>query len=127
MNLEQFKILTDEGIDPEVIDHLRTLGWDVLDAVHAGLLGRTDLDVLRTATADSRVVMTHDGDFGQLAIAGGEPIVGILRLRPGHIRSVFTIATIDAVIAAVIDLEAPFIIVARRNSAHEVTIRVRQL
>jgi predicted nuclease of predicted toxin-antitoxin system len=34
-------------------------------------------------------VLTRDGDFGTLAIHAGEPVTGIVYLRPGHISALF--------------------------------------
>ena len=61
-----------------------------------------------------------------MAIVQQEPIIGILFIRPGHILPEFTIATLDVLLNANIDVRPPFIIVAQR-SAKGVTIRVRQL
>jgi hypothetical protein len=43
-------------------------------------------------------VVTHDADFGTLAILQNEPLVGIVYLRPGHIDAQFTVATFQAVL-----------------------------
>jgi predicted nuclease of predicted toxin-antitoxin system len=40
----------------------------MLDVVEAGLQGSTDVDLLRLAAEQKRVVVTHDADFGTLAI-----------------------------------------------------------
>jgi predicted nuclease of predicted toxin-antitoxin system len=85
MKLREFPLLTDENLDAEVVASLRQFGFDVLDVVEAGLQGSTDVDLLRLATAQGRVVITHDADFGTLAINQNEPLVGLVFLRPGHI------------------------------------------
>ena len=43
----------------------------------------TDREMLLRASADSRFMLTHDADFGKLAIQMGEPYYGIIHLRPG--------------------------------------------
>ena len=126
MKLAQFKLLTDENIHCEVVALLRQRGFDVLDVAEEGLFGTTDVDLLRRAVSENRVVVTHDRDFGTLAILGGEPIVGIVYLRPGHIAPDFTMETIDAALSALHDLSPPFIVVVQRKNGH-VTMRVRQL
>jgi predicted nuclease of predicted toxin-antitoxin system len=85
MTLHDFALLTDENLDPEVVEYLRHDGFDVLDVREAGLAGNSDVTVLRRATLMHRVVITQDSDFGTLAIASGEPITDIVFLRPGHI------------------------------------------
>jgi hypothetical protein len=57
---------------------LRDRGFDVLDAVAAGLFGATDVQLLRRAFSEDRVVVTHDRDFGTLAVLAGEPLLGIV-------------------------------------------------
>jgi predicted nuclease of predicted toxin-antitoxin system len=126
VKLREFGLLTDENVDPDVVAHLRQIGFDVCDVCETGLQGSTDLDLLRRAVAGRRVVVTHDADFGTLAMLQGEPTVGIVYLRPGHIDPQFTIEMLQAVMRADPDVESPFVLVARRTDA-TVTIRVRRL
>ena len=126
MKLDQYKLLADENIDQGVVQFLRDRGFDVIHVAEAGLYGATDVDLLRRAVSEDRVVVTHDRDFGTLAVFAGEPIVGIVYLRPGHIESRFTIETIDVVLKQQPDLASPFILVVERRNSH-VSMRVRQL
>jgi predicted nuclease of predicted toxin-antitoxin system len=41
------------------------------------------------------VIITHDKDFGTLSIVRGEPMIGIIFLRPGHIDPKFTQETLE--------------------------------
>lgn len=124
MNLRSFPLLTDENIHPWVTAILRGLGFDVLDVKETLGQGRTDREVLEAACNDGRVVVTHDRDFGQLAVAGGEEITGILYLRPGNIDPTFVEKMLHTLLAQDLDLTPPFIIVAERSS-NDVRIRVR--
>jgi predicted nuclease of predicted toxin-antitoxin system len=126
MKLRDFPLLTDENLDAEVVASLRKLGFDVRDVVESGLRGSSDVDLLRLAAEQKRVVVTHDADFGTLAIRQNEPLIGLVYLRPGHIDSQFTIETIQTVLSADPDLLPPFVLVAKRIS-NKVTIRIRQL
>ncbi len=126
MNLRGFRFLTDENIHPEVASFLRAQGCDVLDTKEAGLAGADDLTLIRRATAEGRVILTHDSDFGTLAIAAAEPATGIVYLRPGHIRPDFTIQALIAVFECELDLSVPFLIVAQRTPTG-VRLRVRRL
>ena len=85
-----------------------------------------DADLLGRAVAQSRLILTHDSDFGTLAVRLGQPVIGIVYLRPGHIDADFTIATLQAVFDAQIEVQPPFLLVARRSGI-DVHIRVRQL
>lgn len=126
MKVPKFRLLTDENIDPEVVAYLRQCGFDVFDVCESGLQGTTDVVLIRCAVADNRAIITHDQDFGTLAILGGEPIVGIVFLRPGHIDAQFTIDSIKALLTVNPDVTPPFLVVVKRTGTN-VTIRVRQL
>jgi predicted nuclease of predicted toxin-antitoxin system len=126
LRLEDFGLLTDENIHPEVVESLRQRGLDVLDVKESGLIGSSDLILLRRSVAENRVVLTHDSDFGQLAVASIEPLVGIVYLRPGHIDPVFTLDTLTVLFDQVPELTSPFILVAERT-AQRVKIRLRRL
>lgn len=126
MRLREFRLLTDENVHPEVIDWLRMTGFEVKTSFEAGLLGRDDSQVLRLASTEQRVVLTHDRDFGELAIARQEPILGVVYLRPGHVQASFTIGSLDVLLAKDPEVNAPFIVVVQRDGEH-VRIRIRNL
>jgi predicted nuclease of predicted toxin-antitoxin system len=126
MNLRQYTFLADENVHIDVIIHLRSQGLNVISVKDIGLIGEDDLNILRKANSEQRAIITHDSDFGTLAILSGEPVIGILYLRPGHINPIFTIGTLNVLFDQEIDVEQPFIIVAERTGK-DVKIRVRKL
>jgi predicted nuclease of predicted toxin-antitoxin system len=126
LKLRDFPLLTDENLDPDVVAHLRQLGFDVLDVVESGLQGSADVDLLQLAKSQGRIVVSHDADFGKLAILQNEPLIGVVYLRPGHIDPQFTVATIQAVLSLDPDVSPPFILVTKRTG-NRVTVRVRAL
>lgn len=126
MKLNDFAFLTDENIDPDVVAFLRSQGFDVYDVAEAGRCGSTDAALMRLAQQENRIIITHDSDFGTLAIRTGEPVVGILYLRPGHIDSTFSIQTLQTVLETNLEIQPPFIIVAK-HKGEDVTIRIRPL
>ena len=126
MKLLNFGLLTDENIDPDVVAFLRRQGFDIWDVCDNGMQGSTDLVLLKQAVTDNRVIVTHDSDFGKLSILQGEPLIGLVFLRPGHINPRFTIETIETVLAANPDVAVPFILVAKRTG-NTVAIRIRHL
>jgi predicted nuclease of predicted toxin-antitoxin system len=91
MKIRDFGLLTDENLDPAVVLWLRQAGFDVFDVCEQGLQGSSDLALLQLAVTQNRLIVTHDSDFGTLAILQGEPVVGLLYLRPGHIDPQFTV------------------------------------
>lgn len=126
MKLRQFSLLTDENVDPDVVAGLRGLGFDVLDAVESGRAGTSDVELLRWAKSQGRVIVTHDADFGTLAVLQNEPLVGVVYLRPGHIDAQFTLGTIQALLKKDLELTPPFVLVARRSGS-QVKMRLRVL
>jgi len=126
LRLHEFPILADENVHRDVVRYLRERGCDVLDVRETGWIGAEDAVLLEAAYSQHRVVITHDADFGSLAIASLKPIVGVVFLRPGHMDPLFTIGTLRVLFERNLDLAPPFIVVARRTD-REVSIRVRPL
>lgn len=85
MQLNEFALLTDENIDPVVVDYLRKTGFDVLDVKEQGWSGRKDDELLTTATTQNRVIVTHDSDFGTLVFRMNTPPIGLA--ESGHPHS----------------------------------------
>jgi predicted nuclease of predicted toxin-antitoxin system len=126
VKLTGFALLTDENIDPDVVAYLRRSGFDVADVLERGWAGRSDGDLIDAAFAEQRVIVTHDADFGRLAVLEQRNLVGLVYLRPGHIDSGFTIGTPEALITQSADLTPPFILVAKRTG-NRISIRLRLL
>lgn len=113
MRLGDARWLTDENIHPDVVAHLRGRGLDVLDVRERGWHGRSDDELLEEAHRQGRVVLTHDGDFGTLALLGRHPVVGIVRIRPGHVRPQVTIESLDRLLGLDLDPSPPFLVVVQ--------------
>lgn len=126
MNLRRYTFLSDENIHIDVVTHLRSQGFNVVSVKETNLIGAVDLTIIRKAFIENRIIITHDSDFGTLAVLAGEPVIGILYLRPGHINPMFTIGTLNVLFDREIDIEAPFLIVAERVGRN-VKIRIRKL
>lgn len=92
-----FPLLADENIHPDVVQALQHQGKDVRTVRGEGLVGADDVAIIRIAHAQGRVVLTHDADFGRLAVQAGEPFTGILYLRPGHISATFVLSVLAAI------------------------------
>ncbi|QQO54401.1 MAG: DUF5615 family PIN-like protein [Thiohalocapsa sp. PB-PSB1] len=86
MKLSQACFLTDENIS-KVVAHLRRIGLDVLDTKEQRWQGVEDEELLNRAYQEKRYVLTHDSDFGTLAINQGKPCYGILYLRLNNLKS----------------------------------------
>lgn len=120
----EFPLLADENVHPAVVAGLRARGAAVHTLAEVGLLGASDEGVLACALSRGQVVLTHDHDFGRLAIASGAQFCGIVFVRPGHIRADFVLETIDAARLAIGDVTPPFLVTVERR-VDRVRIRVR--
>jgi predicted nuclease of predicted toxin-antitoxin system len=80
------KILTDENISPRVVSFLRRKGLDVIDVKEQGWQGSADKFLMAAAWEEKRFILTHDADFGTLAINEGVPCYGIIYLRLKDLR-----------------------------------------
>lgn len=81
------KFLTDENVSPRLVSFLRELGHDVLDVKENRWYGKEDADLLRKAARAKRFVISHDRDFGRLAINQRQPCYGVIYLRLKDQRS----------------------------------------
>ena len=88
MKLNQITLLTDENISPKVVACLRRMGLDILDTKEQQWHGTKDEALLTTAYQQHRFVLTHDSDFGTLAINQGKRCYGILYLRLKNLKPV---------------------------------------
>ena len=71
------------GISPRTVEFLTGLGHDATHLSTQGLNRMPDPEILRKARDESRVLLAHDLDFGELMAASGArlPSVIIFRLR----------------------------------------------
>ena len=88
MKLTQIPLLTDENNSPKVVTCLRQVGLDVLDTKEQHWHGTEDEDLMRIAYQQHRFILTHDADFGTLAINQGTPCYGILYLRLKNLKPI---------------------------------------
>jgi predicted nuclease of predicted toxin-antitoxin system len=126
LTIFDFPFLADANIHPAVVQHLKGQGIAVNSVHDLGMQSASDKDILKCADNEGHVVLTHDRDFGRLAILSGQPFVGILYLRPGHIDPQFTIDTLNAIEKKPLEVTPPFILVARRRGSL-VRLRLRLL
>jgi predicted nuclease of predicted toxin-antitoxin system len=74
------KILADESVEGEIVARLRSEGHDVAYVPETSA-GIRDDEVLARANAESRILLTEDKDFGDLAFFYGSRSLGIVLLR----------------------------------------------
>jgi predicted nuclease of predicted toxin-antitoxin system len=72
--------LVDECVDARIVPLLRADGHNVLHAAEVAR-GTSDVNVLRLAVAESRLLLSEDKDFGDLVIRRRIQVPGIVLLR----------------------------------------------
>ncbi len=125
MIIREFQFLTDENIDKELLDFLRSEGFDVFDIKEEGLFGKTDREILELAFKQQRVVISQDSDFGTLIFRDEVPFWGVIYLRPGHHSPQVHIQAFRALLSANLEFSHPFILVVE-NEKGFVKLRLRQ-
>lgn len=124
MKINDFPLLTDENIDPELVAYLKGKDFDVLDIKEAGLQSSTDEEIIRLGNQTGRVIITEDRDFCQIIFIRNPEFTGVIYLRPGSFFSAYHIATFDGLLAVNPDLEPPFFITAERQK-NKIRVKVR--
>jgi predicted nuclease of predicted toxin-antitoxin system len=74
------RLLLDECCDPRLVAALRAAGHDVHHVLEADR-GADDEAVLALSSAQNRILVTEDKDFGELAIRHGKVVPGLILLR----------------------------------------------
>ena len=93
------KFLADMGISPRVVQYLRTLGHDAVHLHDLGLDRMADTDILAKARAESRVILTHDLDFGDLLAASQAVLPSVVLFRLQDMRPDSVIRHLEAILA----------------------------
>ncbi len=86
MKISSLRFLTDENISPRIVSFLRQKGIDIVDTKEKGWHGTEDKYLIEIAYTDKRFILTHDADFGTLAINEGVPCYGIIYIRLKNLR-----------------------------------------
>jgi predicted nuclease of predicted toxin-antitoxin system len=110
-----------ENIESEVVEFLRAEGHDVVYA--AEIMPRAkDEVVLQIATAEERIVVTGDKDFGELCFRRRAPSAGVVLVRAKHASAAARVRLIKDLLRTHVDrLPRHFTVVSERG------VRVRPL
>lgn len=115
-------LVADINIAAPVIQFLRSQGVDVVSAFEEGWYLYEDKDILANAHMMDRFVLTHDSDFGKLAVYWKHSITGIIHLRPGGRTPSEVIADLQYLLEIQVDWTPPLIAVYQSGR-----LRIRRL
>ena len=99
-----------ENIEVEVVEFLRGLGHDVTYAAEIEPRA-SDEQVLDRATAERRILITSDRDFGELCFLRGRPGHGVILLRGSDLTAQGRIRMLRQVLECNRELDAGVFIV----------------
>ena len=115
-------LVADINVASEIVQFLRSQGVDVVSACEEGWGSYEDEDILVTAHAMNRFVLTHDSDFGTLVVHQKHPNPGIIHLRPGGRPATEVIADLQELLERQVDWTPPMIAVYQSGR-----LRIRRL
>ena len=72
--------LADECVDAPLVERLRAAGHDVVYVAESDA-GATDVEIIRRAHDEGRVLLTEDKDFGELVFRRSQLVPGLVLLR----------------------------------------------
>ena len=75
------RLFTDQMIDKDVIEALRTAGYNVECTSEKGMARSDDLEILEYCTKDQRILITLDEHFGDWTVAKLAKHAGVIRLK----------------------------------------------
>jgi predicted nuclease of predicted toxin-antitoxin system len=90
--------LADECVSALLVAQMRQAGHDVLYVAEL-TPGATDVEVTARASAEGRLLLTEDKDFGELVVRRRWPVPGIIILRTGTDQAAFNWTRLEAAIA----------------------------
>jgi predicted nuclease of predicted toxin-antitoxin system len=73
-------ILADENIDHQLIEHLRSIGFEVL-SVYESSRGVSDEMIIEISKNPPRIILTEDKDFGEWVYSHNEKSISVILLR----------------------------------------------
>lgn len=113
--LPDMRFLIDESTGSGVVNYLQAEGFDAVSVVDI-MPQADDIEILRYAFAENRLVITNDKDFGDLIFRNQEPHQGIVLLRLQDESGVNRISVIARVIAQYADyLPGRFTVATEKN------------
>lgn len=104
------RFLADESCDFAAVRALRSAGHDIV-SVAESFPAIPDIQVLRYAVNENRVLLTEDKDFGEWVFAHNEAVSGIVLIRyPASMRATLGKALVSLVVEQGAKLKNSFVV-----------------
>lgn len=75
------KFLADENIPPPIVEFLRKKGFDIKSLSQSGISGASDMDVMKLACHEQRVLLTFDKHFANVLLYPLDSHYGVIRIH----------------------------------------------
>jgi len=92
------RFLADMGVSMRVVEWLRNRGDDVVHLREQGLQRLPNGDIFQKATAEDRIVLTFDLDFGEIVASSHDPRTSVVVFRLRNTRTEHVIARLGRVL-----------------------------
>jgi predicted nuclease of predicted toxin-antitoxin system len=116
------RFLADMGVSMRVVEWLRGRGNDVVHLREQGLQRLPNGDIFAKATAEARVVLTFDLDFGEIVALSRGPRTSIVVFRLRNTRTEHVIARLERVMEESNDALDRGAVVIVEDSRHRVRL-----
>lgn len=117
------KFLLDMGVSPQSAKFLRSLGHDAIHIIELQLSRAADSEIIKVARAETRIILTHDLDFGTLMAASGERLPSIIIFRLTDMRP----SNVNQYLSALIEQQTDALLKGAILSVNERHVRIRRL
>ena len=117
------RFLADMGISPRTVEFLRDLGHDATHLHDEGLDRLSDSDVLTKARRETRVLLTHDLDFGELVAISEARLPSTVTFRLRNMRP----SNVNRHLQAIIEQHREALDSGAMVTVSEGIVRVRRL
>lgn len=110
------------GVSQRVVEWLRGRGDDVVHLREQGLQRLPNGDIFEKATAEGRIVLTFDLDFGEIVALSGASRTSVVVFRLRNTRTEHVVARLERVLVESADTLIQGAVVIVEDSRHRVRI-----
>ena len=115
------RFLADAGIARRIVEWLRTQAHDATHLQEQGLQRLPDREVFAKASAERRVVLTFDLDFGEIVALSAPPSASVILFRLHDTSTTHVIERLEAVLeVSASQLEQGAVVVVVEETRHRV-------
>ena len=83
----KMRCLLDQGLPRTGADLLRAQGFDAIHVSEIGMAAASDMEIIRAAERDDRIVITLDADFHAILANTNAPKPSVIRIREEGLKA----------------------------------------